>query len=406
MKNKTTLKGVRILVGITGSIAAYKIPHFVRLLIKQGAEVKVVATAPALTLVSEISLATVSKHAVLSDISNSNTWNNHVELALWADLMIIAPLSANTLAKLSYGLCDNLLTAVYLSARCPIYFAPAMDLDMWSHPTTQENIKRLQSFGYHLIPVEDGELASGLIGPGRMAEPEHMVDFLIDHHLAAKNSETLPYKTALITAGPTYERLDPVRFIGNFSTGKMGISFAKYLADHDVKVTLVLGPTKETIQHKNIEIVPVLSAQEMLEAVQKRVDDIELFVMAAAVSDYKPREYVDQKIKKTAEQDGLTLHLEKNPDILSFVGHQKKSYQTVIGFALETENEIENAEKKLHSKNADFIVLNSMNDEGAGFGSDTNKVTIISGKSSHKSLPLLSKDETAQHVIQYIQSLS
>ncbi len=406
MKNKSTLKGVKVLVAITGSIAAYKIPHFVRLLIKQEAEVKVIASASALTLVSEVSLATVSKHPVLSDISNPNTWNNHVELALWADLMIFAPLTAHTLAKLSYGLCDNLLTAVYLSARCPIYFAPAMDLDMWTHPTTQQNIKRLQSFGYHMIPVEDGELASGLVGPGRMAEPEHIVDFLIDHHANAKQIHSLPYKTALITAGPTYEKLDPVRFIGNFSTGKMGISFAKYLAENGVKVTLVLGPTKETIQHKNIEIVSVFSAQEMLEAVQERVDDIELFVMAAAVSDYKPAQYADQKIKKTGEQDGLTLHLEKNPDILSFVGHQKKAHQTVVGFALETQNEIENAEKKLHSKKADFIVLNSMNDQGAGFGSDTNKVTIISEKSSHKSLPLLSKDETAQHVIQYIQSIS
>lgn len=405
MQNNKVLVGKKILIGITGSIAAYKMPHFVRLLIKQGAEVKVIATTSALTLVSEVSLSTVSKNEVLSDISNSGAWNNHVDLALWADLMIIAPLSANTLAKLSYGLCDNLLTAVYLSAKCPIYFAPAMDLDMWKHPTTQENIQRLLSFGLKIIPVGDGELASGLVGPGRMAEPEDMLAMVIQH-FEASPPISLKYKQAVITAGPTYEYLDPVRFIGNISTGKMGISFAKYLAEAGVAVKLVLGPTNQSIQHPLIDTINVKSAEEMFAAVKNHMDESDLFIMAAAVADYRPKSYSDQKIKKKdQESDDFILHLEKNPDILSYVGHHKNEGQTVIGFALETHDEIANAQSKLERKKADYIVLNSLQDEGAGFGADTNKVTILSEKNGQKSLPLMSKDETAQHVIEYIQSL-
>src|SRR5690554_1507425 len=263
MKNKPTLNGVRILVGITGSIAAYKIPHFVRLLIKQGAEVKVVATAPALTLVSEVSLATVSKHAVLSDISNSNTWNNHVELALWADLMIIAPLSANTLAKLSYGLCDNLLTAVYLSARCPVYFAPAMDLDMWAHPSTQTNVERILSYGNKLIAPASGELASGLEGEGRMAEPEEIIQYLKDALL--ENNSPLNGKKVLITAGPTYEAIDPVRFIGNHSSGKMGFALAEVFQKLGAQVTLISGPTSISTPNR-VTRINITSASEMLQA--------------------------------------------------------------------------------------------------------------------------------------------
>lgn len=407
MKNKLSLQGMRILVGITGSIAAYKIPQFIRLLIKAGAEVKVVATAPALQLVSEVSLATVAKHPVLSDISDGHNWNHHVDLALWADIFVIAPLTANTLAKISHGLCDNLLTAVYLSARCPILVAPAMDLDMWTHPTTVQNLERIQSFGIKIIPVASGELASGLVGPGRMAEPEEMLEFIQRNNPLSNEKvlENAPFKHALITAGPTYEKLDPVRFIGNFSTGKMGISFASYLADQGIQVTLVLGPTKENVHHQNITVVPVVSALEMMDAVQKRMNDHDLFIMAAAVADYRPAQYADQKIKKTNHEDeGMSLHLVKNPDILSYVGHHKNEQQTVVGFALETNNELENAQTKLRAKKADYIVLNSLNDEGAGFGMDTNKVTILSENNEHKSLPLLSKDETAHHVIQYILS--
>lgn len=408
MKNKSNIEGKKIIVGITGSIAAYKIPHFIRLLIKAGAEVKVVATTPALQLVSEVALSTVSKNPVLSDISDGHSWNHHVDLALWADFMVIAPLTANTLAKMSYGLCDNLLTAVYLSARCPIFVAPAMDLDMWQHPTTKNNLKNIQGFGVQVIPVDSGELASGLVGPGRMAEPESMLDFIIQNRDNDKSSfpdlTPLPFRKALVTAGPTYEKLDPVRFIGNFSTGKMGIAFARYLAKRGVEVTLILGPTKEQVYHENMEIVPVVSAQEMKDEVTKRMKEQDLFIMAAAVADYRPLQYTDQKIKKTGEEEGMTVELVKNPDILSFVGHHKADHQIVVGFALETENELANAERKLISKKADYIILNSLNDQGAGFGTDTNKVTILKKNSEHKSLPLLSKDETAQHVLQYIIS--
>lgn len=402
MKNKK-LHNKKILVGITGSIAAYKIPHFVRLLIKEGAEVKIIASKAALDLVSAVSLSTVAKNPVLSDISDSSQWNNHVDLALWADIFIIAPLTANTLAKLAYGLCDNLLTAVYLSAKCPIYFAPAMDLDMWKHPSTQNNIQKLISYGCHLIPVRSGELASGLIGPGRMAEPEEIRDFIYKH--IQEKKQILPYKRAVITAGPTYERLDPVRFIGNFSSGKMGISFAKYLADNGIQVDLVLGPSKEKVQNLNIKVHPVISAEEMMEKVQALMEDADLFIMAAAVSDYRPSDYSTEKIKKQdKEGDNFTINLVKNPDILAYVGKHKKENQTVIGFALETENELENAKKKLDKKKADFILLNSLRDTGAGFGTDTNKVTIISKKYPEKALPLISKDEIPSYVMQFIQN--
>lgn|SRR5690625_4224115 len=402
MKNKK-FQNKKILVGITGSIAAYKLPHFVRLLIKEGAEVKVIASKSALDLVSSVSLSTVAKNPVLSDINDSTQWNNHVALALWADIFIIAPLTANTLAKFAYGLCDNLLTAVYLSAKCPIYFAPAMDLDMWKHPSTQKNINTLLSYGNHLIPVASGELASGLIGPGRMAEPEEIRDFIYKH--LQEQQQTLPYKRAVITAGPTYEKLDPVRFIGNFSSGKMGIAFAKYLAKNGVQVELILGPSKEKVQNKNISVHHVISADDMMEKVQSFMYNADLFIMAAAVSDYKPRDYSTEKIKKQdKEKDDFTIKLIKNPDILAYVGEHKKENQTVIGFALETENELENAKKKLDKKKADFILLNSLSDTGAGFGTDTNKVTILSKKYPEKALPLISKDEIPSYVMQFIQN--
>ena len=392
-----TLAGKKIVLAVTGSIAAYKTPQLVRLLVKAGADVKVLMTRAAGDFVTPLALSTVSKHPVLADISTDAAWNNHVELGLWGDALVVAPCSANTLAKLANGICDNLVCAVYLSARCPVFIAPAMDEDMWLHPSTSNNLKKVRGYGNHIIPVAHGELASGLVGEGRMAEPEDIV-----RHLSESLSESKPLKgvKALVTAGPTYERIDPVRFIGNFSTGKMGVAIADALAEQGAQVTLVLGPSKETASHAKIATINIESAAELYAAASAAFKHADIAVLAAAVADYRPEQVEPEKIKKSG--DGLTINLTKTEDTLLALGKIKRSGQTLIGFALETTNELEHARKKLEAKNADMIVLNSLRDEGAGFGHDTNKITFVVANEEPVQLPLLSKREAAQAIVDQI----
>lgn len=394
-----SLEGKKIVLCISGSIAAYKTPELTRQLVKSGAIVKIICTAAATKFVSTLSLSTVSKNEVLSNINDGSSWNNHVELGRWADVILIAPCSANTLAKLALGLCDNLLQAVYLSATCPIVVAPAMDEDMWHHPSTKQNLARIKSYGNTIIPVGHGELASGLVGEGRMAELPEIVQFL-EVFLHQKNAKPLLGKKALVSAGPTFERIDPVRFIGNFSTGKMGIALAEELAQLGATVSLVLGPTHLRSQNPGINTILVESAEEMYNACDAAFKHSDITIMAAAVADYKPKNRATQKIKKANET--LEISLEKNKDILAHLGQIKTGGQILVGFALETENEMANAQQKLKAKNADFIVLNSLQDVGAGFASDTNKVTILAKDGRIHELPLLSKVETAVAIIQTI----
>jgi phosphopantothenoylcysteine decarboxylase / phosphopantothenate---cysteine ligase len=394
------LEGKKIVLCISGSIAAYKTPELVRQLVKSGAEVKIICTEAATRFVSTLSLSTVSKNEVLSNINDGDSWNNHVHLSQWADCILIAPCSANTLAKMANGLCDNLLCAVYLSAICPILVAPAMDEDMWRHPSTKNNLLKIESFGNKIIPVAHGELASGLIGEGRMAEPNSIVQHLIDYFELTRN-QTLAGKKALVTAGPTYEKLDPVRFIGNYSTGKMGIALAEALAEKGAEVTLVLGPSHLRSTKQNIKTILVESAQQMFDASLSTFSSCDIAILSAAVADYRPKEMASEKIKKAG--DTLEIVLERNKDILAHLGSIKKSHQLLIGFALETQNEKENAQKKLITKNADFIVLNSLRDAGAGFGGDTNKVSIIGKDGTEIELPLQSKIETAVAIVAHIQ---
>lgn len=397
----SVLSGKKILLGISGGIAAYKTASLVRLFIKAGAHVQVVMTPASKDFITPLTLSTLSKNPVHSSFFNEEdenaVWNNHVELGLWADFFVIAPATANTMSKMVSGNADNLLIATYLSAKCPVYFAPAMDLDMYKHPSTVAGFEALQRFGNIMIPAESGELASGLHGEGRMAEPEHIVAF-IEKDLEGK----LPLrgKKILVTAGPTYEPIDPVRFIGNHSTGKMGFDIAKAAADEGAEVVLVTGPTHLKIEHPLIKVVRVTSSEEMYNACHEYFENVDAAVAAAAVADYRPKTVAAQKIKKN--EGTLMLELEKTKDILSSMG-AKKTGQFLIGFALETENEIEHAIQKIEKKNLDLIVLNSLNDDGAGFGKATNKVTFINRAHNLEPMELKSKEEVAKDIITKIK---
>lgn len=391
------LQSKNIIIGISGSIAAYKIAILVRLLVKAGANVKVIMTESATAFISPLTLSTLSKNKVHTQIIEQDSWDNHVELGLWADLMIIAPATANTIAKMANGICDNLLVATYLSAKCQVYFAPAMDLDMWKHPSTLRNIQLLKSYNNIEIPSEYGELASGLVGMGRMAEPEHIVSFL--NNELEKNAQ-LKGKNILITAGPTYEPIDPVRFIGNRSTGKMGIAIAEAASKRGAIVTLVLGPTQLTVKNPAIAVVSVGTAQEMYDAVTIRKEKADVLILSAAVADYTPVTVATQKIKKKEAQ--FNVALTKTKDIAASVGADKKANQIIIGFALETENEETNAIEKLQRKNMDYIVLNSLNEKGAGFGFDTNKINIYNKDGLFVKYDLLPKNEVAEKIIDLI----
>lgn len=395
--------GKKILLGVCGSIAAYKSASLVRLLIKAGAEVQVIMTQAATGFITPLTLSTISKREVLIDFyeGEGQLWNNHVDLGLWADLMVIAPASANTMAKCSQGICDNLLTAVYLSARCPVYWAPAMDMDMYQHPSTKKNLLRFKEFGNHVIEAKYGELASGLVGTGRMAEPEE-ITAILENHFSINNP--LTGKKAMVTAGPTFEQIDPVRFIGNYSSGKMGYAIANQLADLGASVTLVSGPTTLVLENSNIELIKVKSAEEMYKAVSKVFPSCDITIFAAAVADFTPVEKSHKKIKKTA--DIQEIQLTSTPDIAFEMGKLKEDHQFTVGFALETDDEEENAIKKLKKKNLDFIVLNSLNDEGAGFAHDTNRITIIDRDNNRIKFELKSKADVANDIVQYILNYS
>ncbi|RTL59793.1 MAG: bifunctional phosphopantothenoylcysteine decarboxylase/phosphopantothenate--cysteine ligase CoaBC [Sphingobacteriales bacterium] len=394
------LKGKKIIIGITGSIAAYKAILLVRLLIKAGAEVRVIMTPAAKDFVSSLTLSTLSKNKVLIDLFDEDSWANHVMLGRWADVMLIAPLSCNTLAKMAGGFCDNLLLAVYLSATCPVAVAPAMDEDMWKHPSTKINLEKINSYGNKLIPVESGELASGLVGEGRMAEPEAIVSYLESNFFLPK---TLAGKKALVTAGPTYEAIDPVRFVGNHSSGKMGIEIAKELHNRGAEVTLVLGPTAQGISANGINVKNVKSAEEMYNACTEIYPSTDIAVMAAAVADYTPVNAAEEKIKKKA--DNWILEFKKTKDILKSLGEKKTAQQFLVGFALETNNEREYALNKLSSKNADMIVMNSLRDAGAGFGHDTNKITIFDRSGHEYNFDTKLKSAVAKDIVDTIIQL-
>ena len=391
------LAGKKIIIGITGSIAAYKTPLIVRQLIKAGAEVKVLMTPASIDFVSKLTLSTLSKKPALIDLFDEQSWANHVELGRWADLMLIAPLSCNTLGKMAAGQCDNLLLAVYLSAVCPVMVAAAMDEDMWHHPNTQKNLEILRTNGNIVLDAVYGELASGLVGQGRMAEPEDIIKE-VEHFF--KTSNQLKGKKALVSAGPTYEAIDPVRFIGNHSSGKMGYAIADELANRGAEVTLVSGPVAIGPKNKKIKLLPVISADEMHATCTANSVSYNIAVMAAAVADYTPETVADQKIKK---KDGkLMITLKKTKDILASLGKTKTKEQILVGFALETENEKANAQKKLEEKNADLIILNSLKDEGAGFGHNTNKVTLFFKNGKEKQIELKSKSALAKDIVDAI----
>jgi phosphopantothenoylcysteine decarboxylase / phosphopantothenate---cysteine ligase len=398
----SVLSGKKILLGISGGIAAYKSATLVRQFIKAGSHVQVIMTPASKDFVTPLTLSTLSKNPVHSSFFNEDdqnqVWNNHVDLALWADYIVIAPATANTMSKMVNGNCDNLLIAIYLSAKCPVYIAPAMDLDMYKHPSTINTFEALKKYGNTIIPAESGELASGLSGEGRMAEPENIVAFLekdIESKLPLKG------KKILITAGPTYEAIDPVRFIGNHSSGKMGFDIAQVAANLGAEVILISGPTQLQIKNSSIHIVRVVSAQEMYDACLNYFDKVDIAIAAAAVADYRPKNVADQKIKKNEET--FTIELEKTKDILAFMGQIKKN-QFLVGFALETENEIENAKLKIQKKNLDLIVLNSLNDSGAGFSKPTNKVTFIDKNFNIEPQELKTKEAVAIDIVNKIIS--
>ncbi|TMM28594.1 bifunctional phosphopantothenoylcysteine decarboxylase/phosphopantothenate--cysteine ligase CoaBC [Polaribacter aestuariivivens] len=396
----SVLSGKKILLGISGGIAAYKTASLVRLFIKLDAEVKVVMTSASKDFITPLTLSTLSKNPVHSTFYNkedeNELWNNHVDLGLWADYMLIAPATANTLSKMANGTCENLLLATYLSAKCPVYFAPAMDLDMYKHPSTKQSLEKLKDFGNIIIPATSGELASGLIGEGRMAEPEDIVSFIqsdIESKLPLKG------KKLLLTAGPTYEAIDPVRFIGNHSSGKMGFAIAKAAANLGAEVFLVSGPSNQHIKHSLVHRINVVSAEEMYKASHKYFGEVDIAILSAAVADYKPKNIATQKIKK--KDSSLEIQLTPTKDILASLGAIKK-HQFLVGFALETNNELENAKSKLTKKNLDAIVLNSLQDKGAGFATDTNKITIIDKGLNEKSFELKSKTAVAEDIMNEI----
>ena len=396
----SVLSGKKILLGITAGIAAYKTANLVRLYIKLGAEVKVIMTTASKDFITPLTLSTLSKnpvHSTFYDKEDENEiWNNHVDLGLWADYFIIAPATANTLSKMANGVCDNLLLATYLSAKCPVYFAPAMDLDMYKHPSTKASLDKLIAFGNIMIPATSGELASGLVGEGRMAEPEDIVSFMENDIL---DKMPLKGKKILITAGPTYEAIDPVRFIGNHSSGKMGFSIAKAAANLGAEVILIAGPSHQIINHSLIHRIDVVSAEQMYTEAHNYFKEVDIAILSAAVADYKPKNVANQKIKKN--DDTLSLELTKTKDILASLGKIKK-HQFLVGFALETNNEIENAKNKIKHKNLDTIVLNSLQDKGAGFARNTNKITIIDKDFNQKPFQLKSKDDVAKDIMNEI----
>jgi len=396
----SVLSGKKVLLAVTAGIAAYKTASLVRLFIKLDAEVQVIMTPASKDFITPLTLSTLSKNPVLSTFydkeDENELWNNHVDLGLWADLMIVAPATANTLSKMANGICDNLVLATYLSAKCPIYIAPAMDLDMYKHDSTKINLKKLQSFGNSIIPVTSGELASGLVGEGRMAEPEDIVRF-IENDVLSKLP--LKGKKVLLTAGPTYEAIDPVRFMGNHSSGKMGFALAKAAANLGAEVTLIAGPTNQKITHTLVTRIDVVSAEEMYQTAHRYFAAIDIAILAAAVADYKPTIVSSTKIKK--KESSLTIELEPTKDILASLGAIKKQ-QFLVGFALETNNELENAIGKLQQKNLDAIVLNSLQDKGAGFATDTNKVTFIDNKLQQTTFELKSKVEVAKDIMNEI----
>jgi phosphopantothenoylcysteine decarboxylase/phosphopantothenate--cysteine ligase len=394
------LEGKKILLGVTGSIAAYKSAFLVRQLVKAGAEVKVIMTPSSTDFISKLTLSTLSKNKVQLDLFDEDSWANHVMLGRWADIMLIAPLSCNTLSKMAHGQCDNLLLAVYLSGTCPVVVAPAMDEDMWHHPSTKENIKKLLSFGNKVIPVDKGELASGLTGDGRMAEPDNIVKYIEDNFFVSK---FLSGKKAFVSAGPTYEPLDPVRFIGNHSSGKMGLAIAEELFGRGAEVTLIIGPSSIDLPAAGIKSVRVNTAEEMYNACTKEFDNSDIGVMAAAVADYTPVEVAANKIKKTNGE--LVIELKKTKDILKALGEKKSEKQVLVGFALETNNEREYAIGKLKTKNADMVVMNSLNDKGAGFGTDTNKISIFDKSGKEFNYELMSKKEAAKNIVDTIIQL-
>ena len=396
--------GKKIIVAVTGSIAAYKAAALVRLLRQAGAEVQVLMTAAATDFITPLTLSTLSKRPVFQDVSSEQGWNNHVELGLWADVMLVAPATANALARLAHGICDNIVAAVYLSARCPVFFAPAMDADMWHHPSTRLNIKQLENFGNHILPVGIGELASGLYGEGRMMEPEAIVDAL-QQFLAQKQDVKQDFwdKKVLLTAGPTHEPLDPVRFIGNHSTGKMGIAIAEKMALLGAEVTLVLGPTTLLPKNSLIKIVRVQTAQQMYEAAVAHFPASDITVLSAAVADYRPTHVATQKIKKQGNH--FQIELEQTLDIAAALGKQKRADQILIGFALETNDELAHAQSKLKRKNLDFIVLNSLQNAGAGFGHDTNKISILYKNGDLQHFELKTKTAVADDIATAIKRL-
>ena len=399
------MQGKRILLGITGGIAAYKIAFLVRILKKSGAEVKCIMTPASSDFISPLVLATLSENPVGIEFWNkdSGVWTNHVEYGLWADLFVVAPLTANSLAKMASGSCDNLVLATYLSMKAPVIVAPAMDLDMYAHPTTKRNIAQIEKDGVVVIPAESGELASGLEGEGRMAEPETIANAIKNHFLVQLSKKSLVGKKILITAGPTYEALDPVRFIGNHSSGKMGFAIAEYCLNQGAKVTLICGPTAMNLKHENLTLISLNTAVEMLDAVQSVWDNMDIGIFSAAVADYRPKNVVNEKIKKN--DDSLVVEFVKNPDVLAWAGSVKKEKQILVGFALETNDMLANGKSKLERKNLDLIVMNNLSDEGAGFAGDTNKISLFDNHNNLTNFELKSKSEVAKDIVEYLINL-